>query len=119
MLNPVNLLALNVLATTGLCAVLKVAGMAWLPTIFWSWIGGSVITLCCAVMLIVVLERRQNLRIRNGEPISGSKHEIAMWDEDANDEAWGAAVESVNRTPKATAPAQRSAPLNHARRQQS
>ena len=91
MLNPIQIVALNVLVTTGLFAVLKVAGMSWLPAFLWAFIGGGVITLYCAVTLVVVIERRSSVQEQGQERKKRSRQtEIAMWEEDVLDEMWDA-----------------------------
>lgn len=89
MLNPIQIIALNVLVTAGLFAVLMVAGMGWLPAMLWAWIGGGVVTLYCAVTLVVVFERRDSTVV----DMQRNRHrmhveEIIKWEEDALDDLW-------------------------------
>ena len=105
MLNPIQILALNLLVTVGLCAILKVAGMAFLHAFLWSWIGGAVITLYCAVVFVTVAERRHVVPKDAGLKTQRDRN-IAMWEEDARDDFWEKTAQDVKRAPEATAPSQ-------------
>lgn len=105
MLNPIQILALNLLVTVGLGAILKMAGMALLPSVLWSWIGGAVITLYCAVMFVAVVERRHRTP-KDASFTTQHNRRIAIWEEDAHDDLWEAAAQDMKRAPGATAPSQ-------------
>lgn len=94
MLNPLQIVALNVLVTFGLGAVLMVAGMDWLGAVLWAWIGGAVITIYCAITLVAVIERRDGRRLRDRASAPPDSR-FAQWEEDALDDAWSAAEKAA------------------------
>jgi hypothetical protein len=104
-LNPIQILALNLLVTVGLCAILTVAGMALVPAFLWSWIGGAVITLYCAVVFVAVAERR-HVALKDAGLKTERDRNIAIWEEDARDDLWEKTARDVKRAPEVTAPSQ-------------
>lgn len=85
-LNVVQLLMLNAVATALLAAGFFGFGASLLTTVVWAWIGGGAVTLWLAIFIVGHFERRDRFRT----PVSDEV--IAAWAEDALDEAWETAV---------------------------
>ena len=80
--NVLQVVALNVILSVSLFAVLSLSGTGMLAALLWSWIGGSVLTLWGCVLLLAYVEAQ-------AKPMRKTRADmIAEWDEDALDAAW-------------------------------
>ncbi|WP_227267476.1 hypothetical protein [Roseobacter weihaiensis] len=66
--NPLQFVALNALATLGVVAGLKLAGMSWAGALVAGWVGGSLLTLAGSFLAVTICERRRSLRSANLNP---------------------------------------------------
>lgn len=81
-LNVVQVVGLDALATLALFVVLLVVQVSPLVALLWAWIGGAVLTLWLAVLLVSRREARCNQSRKHHEDM------VAEWDEDALDASW-------------------------------